>query len=166
MATHNWYVIKTKPRQELRACKELRNQGFEVFLPLWPVEKIRHGQNVLAEEPLFASYLFISLNTVDSNWRVLRSTRGVSRLLSFGEVPAIVPDPIIFFLKQRTDPATAQVRRYLQPQDQILIVEGPFRNLAALFLEYDGEKRAFLLLELLGQVQKMSFPLELLRLNN
>ena len=166
MAIQNWYVIKAKPRQELRAWQELCNQQFEVFLPMLPVEKLKRGKVVLTKEPLFPGYLFISLNTVDSNWKVLRSTRGVLCLLSFGDVPAIVPDSVIAFLKQRTDPATTQVHRYLQAQDQVHIVDGPFRNLEALFLEYDGEQRAFLLLELVGQVQKMSFPLELLRLKD
>lgn len=166
MTPSNWYVLKSKPRQELRALQELRNQQFEVFLPQLPVEKLQSGKTVLVSEPLFPGYVFISLNTIDSNWRVLRSTRGVSHLLSFGDTPATVPDAVIHFLQQRTDPATTEVRRYLQPQTQVVIVDGPFRNLEALFLEYDGERRAFLLLELLGKLQKLSFPLDQVRLSN
>lgn len=166
MSASNWYVLKSKPRQELRALQELHNQDFNVFLPLMQVEKIRNGCNVVVAEPLFPGYLFIALNKVDSNWRALRSTKGTGNLLRFGDEPAIVPDPVIEFLQQRSDPAHIPMRRYLNASDPVLITDGPFRNFEALFLEYDGEKRAFLLLDMLGQARKLSFPLELVRLNN
>ena len=29
----NWFVVMTKPNQELKAIKNLRNQNFDVFCP-------------------------------------------------------------------------------------------------------------------------------------
>ena len=43
--------------------------------------------------------------------------------------------------------------------DKVSISDGPFKDLQAVFIEYDGEQRAFVLLELLGRWQKMSVEL-------
>ena len=36
-----WYVLQTKPRQELRARDNLANQGIRCHLPMLRVEKVR-----------------------------------------------------------------------------------------------------------------------------
>ena len=56
----NWYLIKTKPRQEKIAKKNLKNQGYEAFCP---VSKI-NNQLVI----LFPGYLFVQLNEKTQNW--------------------------------------------------------------------------------------------------
>lgn len=160
-ADYRWYVVRSKPGQTKRAVQELQNQGFEVFCPSITVEHIRAGKRVTCVEPLFPGYLFIELSELTSNWRPIRSTRGVAQILTFGERPAIVPDDVVESLRD-------QVRTYeelhkLEPQHPVRIEEGPFSNLNAVFLEFDGEKRAFLLLEMLGRWQKLSLPLDAFR---
>ena len=39
-----WYAVHTKPKQENRALENLQNQGFECFLPLLEIEKVRRGK--------------------------------------------------------------------------------------------------------------------------
>lgn len=58
----HWYVIHTKPRQEKRALLNLEQQGYECYLPMITVEKLRKGVLSVVEEPLFARYLFIRLD--------------------------------------------------------------------------------------------------------
>lgn len=98
-----WHVIYTKVREEFRALENLQNQGFEVFLPTCQVQKKSKGKVKLATEPLFSRYLFIRLSDVSSNWSPIRSTRGVSQLLRFGQStePVVIPDPIMKVLQQR-----------------------------------------------------------------
>src|SRR5882672_2528902 len=86
-----WYVVQTKPRQEAIARDNLSRQGFCCMLPLLKVERIRGGRRVWAEEPLFARYLFMTPSGKQSQWGAVRSTRGVSRLVQFGGVPARLP---------------------------------------------------------------------------
>jgi len=154
---YSWYVVQTKPGQTQRAAQELENQGYEIFLPRIEVEKQQRGKRVRIIEPLFPGYVFIELSKLSSNWRPIRSTRGVSRLISFGDNPAIVPDDAIELLRANSHRKTEQT---LTPNQAVHINEGPFRHLCAVFVEYDGEQRAFLLLKLLGQWQKLSLPLE------
>ncbi len=156
-----WYVVRTKPGQTERAATELRNQEFEVFCPTIKVERVRAGKRVEKVEPLFPGYLFIELSELTSNWRPIRSTRGVAQILTFGERPAIVPDDVVESLRDQVR-AHEELHK-LEPQQPVRIEEGPFSNLNAVFLEFDGEKRAFLLLEMLGRWQKLSLPLDAFR---
>jgi transcriptional antiterminator RfaH len=60
-----WYLIQTKPRQEVIAEKNLKNQGYECYLPLLKVEKIQTTLLEIVEVPLFSRYLFIQLESTN-----------------------------------------------------------------------------------------------------
>src|SRR5690606_41037685 len=66
-----------------RARENLENQGFTCFLPELSVERLRAGRRIQREEPLFPGYLFIRLDRA-SGWHTVRSTRGVQKLVTFG----------------------------------------------------------------------------------
>ena len=54
----NWYLIKTKPRQEKIAIQNLENQGYKVFCPFAKI----NNQLVV----LFPGYLFYSIKRQDT----------------------------------------------------------------------------------------------------
>ncbi len=82
----HWYLVHTKPRQEACALQNLERQGYDCYLPLLASEKLIKGAVTKLAEPLFPRYLFIRLDTGDSakSWSPIRSTRGVSKLVGFG----------------------------------------------------------------------------------
>ncbi len=96
-----WYLVHTKPRQEKCALENLERQGYQCYLPTLPSEKLRQGLLTVSDEPLFPRYLFIRLGQGDSakSWAPIRSTKGVSRLVSFGVEPAKVEDGLIELLR-------------------------------------------------------------------
>ena len=94
-----WFVVHTKPRQEQRALENLQRQGFAAWLPMLSVEKFRRGRLEKVVEPMFSRYLFIQLDKVSSNWSPIRSTMGVSKLVTFGNQPAAVPPDIVDALR-------------------------------------------------------------------
>ena len=96
----HWYAIHSKPRQEERALENLERQGFETWLPMLTVEKVRRGKLAKVVEPMFSRYLFIRLDTEQTNWSPIRSTLGVSKLVSFGNRPAVIEDALIQALRQ------------------------------------------------------------------
>jgi transcriptional antiterminator RfaH len=155
-----WYLIHSKPRQEARALENLQRQGYEAWLPMLTVEKIRRGRIVQVTEPMFSRYLFIQLDAVSSNWAPIRSTLGVSRLVTFGSVPASVPDELIEAL--RTAPAQ-EPHRLLAPGEEVLFVDGPLQGLRGIFQQHDGEARAMVLIELLSNPQAIAVNLGDLR---
>jgi transcriptional antiterminator RfaH len=155
-----WYVIHTKPRQEQRALENLQRQGFEAWLPMIALEKVRRSRLTQVTEPMFSRYLFIRLDTTQTNWSPIRSTLGVSKLVSFGNVPAAVPDALINMLRE-SPPLTPQ--RLMNPGDEVQLVEGPLRGLRGIYQQHDGEARAMVLIELLSQPQTIQIELQALR---
>ncbi len=155
-----WYLIHSKPRQEARALENLQRQGYEAWLPMLTVEKIRRGRIANVTEPMFSRYLFIRLDTVTSNWAPIRSTLGVSRLVTFGSVPASVPDDLIEAL--RTAPMQSP-QRLLVTGEEVLFVDGPLQGLRGIFQQHDGEARALVLIELLSKPQSIAVSLHDLR---
>ena len=158
MNSFDWYVVQTKPGQTLKAKAELENQEFDIFCPMINVEKLKQGKRSTLSEPMFPGYLFIYLSEMASNWRPIRSTRGVSRLISFGNTPARVPKPVLQQLRDQLRASQPDTALYTKDQP-ISINEGPFVGLNAIFSEFNGEKRAFLLLDLLGRWQKIDISL-------
>ena len=100
MKVMSWYLVHTKPRQEKTALQNLELQGYECYLPMLSSEKLRQRVLSVIDEPLFPRYLFIRLDTGLSakGWGPIRSTKGVSRLVSFGNEPAKIDDRLVHLL--------------------------------------------------------------------
>ena len=160
LASTAWYVVHTKPRNEARALENLQNQGFACFLPLMEVEKRVRQRIQKVVVPMFSRYLFIQLSDVTQNWSPIRSTLGVSKLVSFGPQPAKVPVELIDFLKEAP---TEALERMFTPGDSVQIATGPLQGLEGKYIAHDGETRAFVLVDLLGQPQKLRMAVEGLR---
>ena len=152
-----WYVVHTKPRQEARALENLQNQGFNCFLPTMQVQKLRNQRVQTVTEPMFSRYLFIQLDDTTQNWGPIRSTLGVSKLVSFGPQPSKVPPEFIAFLKEAPPEA---LERMFAPGDSVQVARGPLRGLEGKYMAHDGEARAFVLVHLLGQPQQISMTIE------
>jgi transcriptional antiterminator RfaH len=144
----HWYAIHSKPRQEERALDNLQRQGFEAWLPMLTVEKVLRGKLVQVTEPMFSRYLFIRLDTEQTNWSPIRSTLGVSRLVSFGNRPAPIADELIQALRNMPERAPEKL---LQPGQAVRVVEGPLKGLEAVYQHADGELRAMVLVDLLSK---------------
>ena len=157
-----WYVVHTKPRQEARALENLQNQGFNCFLPTLQVQKLRNQKVQTVTEPMFSRYLFIQLDDQTQNWGPIRSTLGVSKLVSFGPQPAKVPPEFIEFLKEAP---TETLERMFAPGDSVQVASGPLQGLEGKYLAHDGETRAFVLVDLLGQPQKLRITVDSLRVS-
>jgi transcriptional antiterminator RfaH len=159
-----WYVIQTKPSNEFRAQENLNRQGYEVYLPLIERERFFRGTFVIRKEPLFSRYLFVELNSNNQNFAAIRSTRGVSRMVSFGQNPSTVSDELVQNMK-----AIQYIPRekLFASGDKVKIFAGPLRGLEGVYQSSSGEESGIILLELLSKSQKVViqhqqiFPLDL-----
>lgn len=161
LITARWYLVQCKPRQELRAVENLRNQFFPCYCPQHSAEKIRHGKKTVIQQPLFPGYIFINLCKLNDNWHSIRSTRGVLRLVTFADEPLAVPDEIIDRLQARLSSAGEQPM--FKEGSPVTITDGPFKDLDAIFCKADGEERAIILLSLLHRQQRIKVPLHALK---
>jgi len=110
------------------------------------------------DEPLFPRYLFIQLERGKSamGWGPIRSTRGVSRLVTFGNEPARVDDGLIEVLRQTERAYREAPRPLYNPGDRLRITQGPFAGVDAIFEMSDGLGRVLVLIEFLSKPVRMS----------
>lgn len=164
-AVPRWYLVQCKGGESFRAADHLNNQGYEVFHPVLQVQKKRRGKLCWVDEPLFPYYLFIRLDRLASNWRPIRSTRGVLKVVSFGDTPLPVDNDLVATLRdsasRETPPQAANV--YFRSGEIVEITQGPFRALQAVFDSQKGEERAIVLLNMLHSQQRLEMPVRHLR---
>jgi transcriptional antiterminator RfaH len=162
----HWYVIHTKPRQEFRAQVNLERQGYTCFCPTYPKKKINKTGLEVVQEPLFSRYLFIELDTTSQgrSWAPIRSTLGVSKLVTFGSEPASVNPALVDYLKQQQLSLTQTPSSPYRAGDQVIIESGAFHGVQAIYQMDDGESRAMVLIELLHKLTRLELPISDLRL--
>lgn len=149
----HWYLVHTKPRQENCALENLQRQGYQCYLPTLSSEKIRQGLLTVTDEPLFPRYLFIRLGQGDStkSWAPIRSTKGVSRLVSFGVEPAKVADDLIEMLRAQEVSAQSEPERLFKLGERVRLTEAPFAGIEGIYQTADGKRRVMVLIELLAK---------------
>lgn len=103
--SQDWYVVLTKPKQELRAQDNLERQGGVVFVPMFANERISRGKRVVRQEPLFPGYLFLQSDTQSELLSKVRSTFGVRQLLTFAGQVMTEDSRIIEDRRQRSNTA-------------------------------------------------------------
>ena len=162
-ATLSWYVVHTKVRQEALAMTNLNRQGFECYMPMIKLEKIRQRKTATVAEPMFPRYLFIRLDTSGSgqSWSPIRSTLGVSQLVRFGGQPAVVDSKLIELLRTREQ--VGQPERLFKSGEKVVVADGPFAGIEAIFKATDAESRSMILLEMLSKPVAMRIDTACLR---
>nr|WP_298164594.1 transcription/translation regulatory transformer protein RfaH [uncultured Pseudomonas sp.] len=150
-----WYLVHCKPRQDQRAEENLLRQGYGCFRPQHSCERIVRGRRQTVVESLFPGYLFIQL-AINASWAPLRSTRGVNRVVGFGNMPLPLDNGLIAHLQQRT---VTSVKPAFEVGDRVRITAGGFAELDAIFMAMEGEQRVILLLDMLNRQQQISVPL-------
>jgi transcriptional antiterminator RfaH len=153
MTLRPWHVVHTKPRAEARALENLERQGFEVFLPMITLQKVRRAKLASITEPMFSRYLFLRTTAAMEDLSVVRSTLGVSQLVRFGTVPAKVPH--VWVEAMRVQPAVQETLH--KPGDKVLLADGMLKGLEAVYMHTDGEMRAMVLIDLLSKPHLISY---------
>lgn len=89
-----WYVVQAKYKDELFAAKNLSDQGFDVFCPMYRVP-VRKEKAICECHPFYPTYLFVKFDIERHYWSRIKNTRGVRFLLTCREETA-TPVPIGF----------------------------------------------------------------------
>jgi transcriptional antiterminator RfaH len=146
----NWYLIKTKPRQEKTAISNLENQEYSTYCPI----VIINNKHVV----LFPGYIFFHLDKKKENWLPIRSTKVVVNFVRFGLNFAQVPDNVIEYIKanQLINKEKLINLNKFKPGYKIQITNGVFKNCVAIFKSFKSDERVILLMDLLGQQQAVT----------
>lgn len=151
--TH-WYVVHTKPQQEQVACDNLARQGYAVYLPRMRV--LKRSRRLRCQEaqlePLFPRYLFIQPGTPEHSIAPVRSTLGVTTIVRFGEVPAVLRHEVLTGIRDfeaRQNEAGLDAISPFRNGEKVLVVDGPLAGLEGLISSV-SQDRVIVLMQLLG----------------
>jgi len=106
-------------------------------------------------KPMFPRYLFTKFN-LEKNWAHIKSTRGVSHVVVFGDNFTKVPNSVVDFLKTKVDDNDVlklkTKRKTFQKGDELAIKQGVFEGKDATFLSLGGKERVRILLKLMNEL--------------
>ena len=109
------------------------------------------------KRPFFPGYIFVAFDIQKSSWRAVRSTQGITRLVSFGTEPTQVPTQVVSQLMLRCDrDGLLLPLRILQPSERVSLTKGPFAGFVATIEGAAPDRRIWVLLELMGCHMRVS----------
>ena len=152
-----WWVAKTKTHQEFTAEKNLIRQGFTPFCPIFKKEIKSGNQFQIKPQALFRGYLFIHADDfAQKNIHLIRSTRGLNKLLKIDESILFVPAEIIDTLKSNQTEYTNTTHVYFTPGSSVKIIGGIYNGIEAIYQMDNGGERAIVLLTLIQNQTKLN----------
>lgn len=158
-----WYVAQTHANGEFKATGHLLRQGFSVYLPKYMKLRSHARRKEWVARPLFPRYLFVGVNEDNQRWRAIKSTIGISNLVSFDGAPTPIDEDIITSLRDREDEAgmvSLATRSLFKKGDPVRLLGGALSERIGLFDSIDDKMRVTVLLDLLGRQLRVRAPIE------
>jgi|SRR5581483_2541698 transcriptional antiterminator RfaH len=147
-----WYVLQSKPKQEVRADANLRRWGLDTVTPLIREPRLSYTaeQPAFRISPLFPGYLFARFPL--TLLAKVRLTRGVHNVVSFGEYATPIDDAIIELIRSRVGDDGCVRLMEPRPGDDVRVTHGPLRSMMGVFeKDLPGADRVLILLNVLGR---------------
>ena len=105
----------------------------------------------------FSRYVFIKATELaKEKIHIIRSTRGVNKLLKIGETPLIVSEKLIFQLKQTQNIDNSKTQSHFTKGDSVKIDDEVYHGVEAIYKMDDGLERAIVLLNILNKETPLS----------
>jgi transcriptional antiterminator RfaH len=144
-----WFAFRSKPRKEDFLFDQLASHKVEAFAPFIRVKTVNPRARKI--KPYFPGYLFVRVDLDEIGFSVLNWLPGGAGLVRFDGIPAPVPDALINAIRERVDAinhAGGEIFDDLHRGDRVRIVDGPFRDYAAIFdTRLSGSDRVRVLLQ-------------------
>lgn len=151
MSLH-WYVLRVKPHKERAVYQVLQSREVGVYFPVLHVKPV--NPRAARERPYFPGYIFVQADLDEIGANALNWVPGTHGLVTFGDIPAVVPPNLIFEIKRRLAEIEAGggwLLNKLEKGDRVRIVNGPFAGYEAIFdVRLPGNQRVQVLLSFLS----------------
>lgn len=145
----NWYVIHTYAGYENAVARNLKqrieslgmeNKIFNVLVPTEKKIKIKGGKRVEEEEKIYPGYILVDMIVTDDSWYVVRNTPRVTGFVGSGVYPVPIDKKEVEDLFKRMQSDTVKHNIDLAPEDHVMIVDGPFKDLDGKVNEIDADR--------------------------
>jgi transcriptional antiterminator RfaH len=162
-----WFILQFKPNSYHLAKKNLTQQGFETFLPLYDATSRKLSRFINTSKPLFPGYMFIKFDKAESDWYKINNTYGVSRLITFNSTLKSIPTTIVENLMMRYDLSGKLLPiKELKKGAQVTVTKGPFANFIATVEKCETNQRIWILIDLMGRKTKIQTQYENVQLSD
>ena len=134
-----WFVVYTKPQQELKVAGQLSAMGITNYCPTITLIKQYSDRKKKVKKPLLSSYVMVELEEKERN-KVFTCT-GIVRYLFFLGKPVVVPTLDIALMQDHLNGVYNDSKvTTLTVGDSHTITEGPFSGVSGMVVETDNTK--------------------------
>ena len=134
-----WFVIYTKPQQELKVVSQLSAMGITNYCPTITLVKQYSDRKKKVNKPLLSSYVMVKLEDKERN--KVFACSGIVRYLFFLGKPAVVPASDIRLMQDHLKGVYNDSKvTTLSVGDSHTITEGPFSGVSGRVVETDNTK--------------------------
>jgi transcriptional antiterminator RfaH len=161
MGTFNagWYLLYTRPRQELKVSELLLKNKIESFLPLFKSTRQWHDRRKIILMPYFPNYLFIHIKAT-SEFSLVLATNGVCSFVKFGTRPAQITEDTIKKIKLVvSNGENVDVLNKKFSKGEVLKIEtGVFQGLFCEVVEHEGGRKILVRVDILNRSILLDIP--------
>ncbi|QJC55760.1 Transcription antitermination protein RfaH [Polaromonas vacuolata] len=153
-----WFLAWTRPRLEIVAEQNLRQQEFDVYLPLYKSIKKNETGNHAVFEPMFPRYIFFRPSSVKQSIALVRSSRGVGNVVSFGHIPATISADTLTAIRlfeQVRNTTDIEKLNPIRKGAKVKFFNPAFEGIEGL-IQSISKQRVTVLLEILGRQQVLT----------
>lgn len=145
----NWYVVHTYAGYENAVARNLKqrieslgmqNKIFNVIVPVEKKIKIKGGKRVEEDEKIYPGYILVDMIVTDDSWYVVRNTPRVTGFVGSGVYPVPIGKDEFDALTKRMSTDTVKHNIDLSLDDQVMISDGPFKDLEGKVSSVDEER--------------------------
>ena len=134
-----WFVVYTKPQQELKVASQLSVMGITNYCPTITLAKQYSDRKKKVTRPLLSSYVMVELEQNQRN--KVFACNGIVRYLFFLGKPAVVPASDITLMQDHLNGVYNDSKvTTLSVGDSHTITEGPFSGVSGRVVETDNTK--------------------------
>jgi len=160
----SWYAIYVKSRTEKKVALEFEYEDIDHYLPLIKRLKQWSDRKKWIEEPLFRSYIFVSIEQKDY-YKVLQ-VQGAVKYISFEGAAVAIPDYQINAIKyylEESDPENMDDSSWSKGK-KVEVISGSMTGLSGELSEVRGKHKVKVEIEAVGQTLIIDIPKSKLRL--
>ena len=134
-----WFVVYTRPQQELKVASHLSVMGITNYCPTITLVKQYSDRKKKVTKPLLSSYVMVELEDKERN-KVFACT-GIVRYLFFLGKPAVVSALEITLMQDHLNGVYNDIKvNTLSVGDSHTITDGPFSGVSGRVVEIDNTK--------------------------
>lgn len=158
-----WHLAQLRPNGLAMALRNLARQSVTVFAPTETRTERRGQKFITREAPAFPGYVFVQPAPATGGIRAINATRGITKLVSLGPEPAVVPPDLMAALRLRFAPRVELPPPEFSPGDQVQILTGPLADFIAQVEATAPQDRVYLLIDLMGHATRVAVDAKHLR---